>query len=229
MEQNGLATQKKLLRDVKREALARMEDAARTQTGFENIVKQWNRLDRNRERRERRREIGRGSEEMLHWDRTSETDEKGKMKGWIETAVRRPIAHEWWRQLISGDFLDTIYDCPHELHELVTDTDSSLVLRDLSENHREILYYSAIRQHSAVRIAARRKQTPRNIRKVRELLLRTTQDKLCALLDERLAAGRVVTPAMRRFHERHKPNMKVGKAKSILKRIMGLFDKDRRG
>jgi len=138
---------------------------------------------------------------MLHWDKIGEDNEKGRLKGWIETAARRPIEHEWWRQLISGDFLDAIFDCPYELHELVEDADVSALLRDLSENHREILYYSAIRQHSAVRIAAKRSQTPRNIRKVRELLIRNTQDKLCALLDEWIAAGLVVTPTMRSFWE----------------------------
>jgi len=213
---DGAVKRDKLVRDVKREALARMEDAARTEDDFRHVVEQWNRMDRNRERRERRWEVRRSSEEMLHWDKIGEDNEKGRLKGWIETAARRPIEHEWWRQLISGDFLDAIFDCPYELHELVEDIDVSAILRDLSENHREILYYSAIRQHSAVRIAAKRNQTPRNIRKVRELLIRNTQDKLCALLDERIAAGLVVTPTMRSFWEWHKPKMKKGKKKPTI-------------
>ena len=35
------------------EALARLEDSARTEEEFENVVTWWNRLDANRERKER--------------------------------------------------------------------------------------------------------------------------------------------------------------------------------
>ena len=42
---------KKLKREIEREALARMEAAARTEAEFENVTAVWDRLDANRERR----------------------------------------------------------------------------------------------------------------------------------------------------------------------------------
>ena len=62
-----------LVRKIKAAALARMEDAARTEDDFKAVVKQWNHNDRNRERRERYWEIGRPNEEMLRWDKSART------------------------------------------------------------------------------------------------------------------------------------------------------------
>ena len=46
---------KKLKRDEDREAVTRLEEAARTEADFREVVKNWDRLDDNRERRERYR------------------------------------------------------------------------------------------------------------------------------------------------------------------------------
>ena len=53
------STRKKLKRELEREALSRLEDAARTEEDFQNVITWWNRLDANRERKERYHEIGR--------------------------------------------------------------------------------------------------------------------------------------------------------------------------
>ena len=44
---------KKLKRELRKEALTRMEEAARTVADFEKVTKAWDKLDSNRERRER--------------------------------------------------------------------------------------------------------------------------------------------------------------------------------
>ena len=157
--------QKQLKRDLEQAALSRMEDAARTIEDFRTVTKEWDRLDKNRRRRERRNEVRRPNEMMLHWDKLDENDIKGKLKSGLDVAIPRPLEHEWWRQQIRGDFIDTIFDCPHELHELVSGKAFSRLLQELSDSQKEILYYSAIRQYSNVRIAALRNQSDRNIRK----------------------------------------------------------------
>jgi len=200
---------KQLVREVKRAALTRMEDAARTEKDFKEVVKQWNHLDRNRERKERYNEIARPNAEMLHWDKINESldHEKGKLKPGLDTVIPPPLEHQWWRQQLRGDFIDTIFDCPHELNELVEDMDISLLLRGLSENHKEILYYSAVRLYSNVRIAAMRKQSDRNIRKTLALLLKNLRDKLATQIQQRLECGLSITPTQRDFlawHEKEK-------------------------
>ena len=70
------------------------------------VVDEWNKLDRNRERRERDHENLRGDVPLEF------------------QAVPEPrIAPLWmnlprFRQLCQGNFLDIIFSCPYELHEL---------------------------------------------------------------------------------------------------------------
>ena len=182
---------KKLKREIEREALARMEDAARTKDEFENVTAVWDRLDANRERRERWHEKC----------RTEKTLALGYSDGEI---LPNPVGHVFWRQLMRGEFLDVIFDCPYELHELVEDADVSEVLHDLSENHREILYFSAIRLYSSVRLAALRKQTDRNIRKARVLMLKKIHEQLIPRLAQRAGSGLPVTLAQLDFLKEHK-------------------------
>lgn len=48
----------------------------------------------------------------------------------------------------------------------------SYILRELSEDHKELLFLCAVRLFSSTRIAAIRGQTDRNIRKVRGTMLK---------------------------------------------------------
>ena len=55
---------KKLKRELRAEALVRLEDSARTQREFENVIAWWDRLDANRERRERYHEPSRSGDDV---------------------------------------------------------------------------------------------------------------------------------------------------------------------
>ena len=182
---------KKLNREIEREALARMEDAARTEADFQNVMAEWDRLDANRERRERWHEKS----------RTEQTLALGYNDGEI---LPNPAVHVFWRQLMRGDFVDVIFDCPYEMHELVEDIDISALLRDLSENHREIMYFSAIRLYSSARLAALRKQTDRNIRKTRLSILKKIYKQLIPCLVQRVENGLPVTLAQLDFLKTYK-------------------------
>ncbi len=168
-----------------------MEDAARTEADFQNVTAEWDRLDANRERRER-------------WHEKRRTEHMLTFKYRDGEVLPNPVGHMFWRQLMRGEFLDVIFDCPYELHELVEDADISAVLRGLSENYREILYFSAIRLYSSVRIAAMRKQTARNIRKTRVLMLKKIHEQLIPRLAQRIDSGPPVTLAQMDFLKEHK-------------------------
>lgn len=51
-EEAAPTSEKRLKRELRAEALRRLEDAARTEADFTVVVKEWDKLDRNRERRE---------------------------------------------------------------------------------------------------------------------------------------------------------------------------------
>ena len=59
-EEAAPTSEKRLKREIRAEALKRLEEAARTESDFLVIVDEWNKLDRNRERRERDHENLRG-------------------------------------------------------------------------------------------------------------------------------------------------------------------------
>lgn len=66
-EEAAPTSEKRLKRQIQAEALARLEDAARTEDDFRYIVGEWDRLDRNRERRERDHENLRGDVRLNTW------------------------------------------------------------------------------------------------------------------------------------------------------------------
>ena len=174
---------KKLKREMEREALARLESAARTEKDFENIIKWWDRLDANRERRERYHEVSRSGDDLpLEY-------------GAVEDGICFPAYHNnaFGRQRQKGEFLDTIFNCPFEIHELVTEAYLSKILRELSDSHKEILYYLAVRGYSTKQTAALREQTDRNIRKVRNTLLRKITKKILPVLKRREEKGLPLT------------------------------------
>lgn len=55
---------KLLKRDLQAQALKRIEDAARTPTDFQNVIAWWDRLDANRQRKERYHEICRSGDDI---------------------------------------------------------------------------------------------------------------------------------------------------------------------
>jgi len=191
-----------LKREVKRAALTRMEDAARTVGDYKAVIKQWDHLDENRERRERDHEIGRPNEIMLHWDKEKADDEKGKLRSVFGAVVPRPLEHPWWRQLIQGDFIDTIYDNAGEMWQLVEDVDISVQLKGLTEKQKVVVFLSAVRQCTPQQIACYQDKTDRAIRKHLTATLERIRGKLASIIREQIKADKPdTTLAKRQFLE----------------------------
>ena len=135
-----------------------MEDAARTAEDFAVVVEEWNKLDRNRERRER---ITRTCGAMYRWN-IRRCREPRIVPRWLNNPAVR--------QLCSGNFLDILFDCPYEMHQLTANAFLSGMIEELSEEHKEILYFLSIRLYSTIQLAQIRGQSDRNIRKVRNTI-----------------------------------------------------------
>lgn len=174
---------KKLKRELQAEALTRLEDAARTPADFKKVTDWWDRLDANRERRERYHEVLRSGDDLpLEFGMTKD----GMC---FPGGMNRALA----RQIRKGDFLDAIFNCPYELHDLVADADLSDILLDLKEDQKELLFLWAVRLYSSSKIAAIRGQSDRNIRKVRAVILKRIHKKLLASLQEKARKGLPLT------------------------------------
>ena len=178
------SNERKLLkRELRAQALKRLEDSARTLRDFENLVAWYDRLDANRQRKERYHELFRSGDDVpLDY-------------GAVEDGLSFP---DTLNNVISklerkGDFVDSIFYCPYDIHELVTDGDISNILRELTEDNKFLLFLWALRQYSSVRIAAIRGQSDRNIRKVRNTMLGKIRQKLLAALTEKVQAQQPLT------------------------------------
>ncbi|MCD8231274.1 MAG: hypothetical protein LUD14_05555 [Clostridiales bacterium] len=180
---------KQLKRELRAQALARLEDAARAEKDFENIIAWWNKLDANRERRERDHELFRSGDELpLDY-------------GTSEDALFFPgtMNHMLARQERKGDFLDSIFCCPYEIHELVADEYLSDILWELKEEQKFLLFLCALQQYSSKKIAKIREQTDRNIRKVRATMFKKIRKKLFAALQEKAGNGQPLTISEKEF------------------------------
>lgn len=149
-----------LHREARALAIQRIEKSARAEADFENVLYWWDKLDANRERKERHHEIGR-STVPLEW---------GADEWYLST---RPSYDMILRRLmLAGDFLDFIFDSPETLHELITDIDLSEILQELKPHLKNMLYYLFLRDYSTAEYAESIGQTDRNIRGIRETALK---------------------------------------------------------
>ena len=156
---------KLLKRELRAQALKRLEDSARTLKDYENLVVWYDRLDANRERRERYHELSRGGDDVP-------LDYGASVNELFFPDTLNDVLE---KQLRKGDFIDAIFYCPYDIHELVTEEYLSEILLELKEDHKELLFLWAVRLFSSTRIAKIREQSDRNIRKVRNTMLKKIQ------------------------------------------------------
>ena len=123
-EEAAPVSDKRLKREMRAEAIRRLEEAARTEKDFRVVVEEWNKLDRNRERRERDHENLRGDVPLEY----QAVPEPKLIPRWMNNPA--------YRQLMAGNFLDILFDCPYEMHNLTADPFISRMVEELSGNTR---------------------------------------------------------------------------------------------
>ena len=118
-----------------------------------------------------------------------------------EIVIPAPIQHVFWKQIMKGDFLDAIYNCPFEMHELVTDEDISKAIFALKDVQKELLYQLTILGYSCQTIAMLREQTDRNIRKIRDTMLKKLRKSFILALQGRVDNHIPLTKAEQIFYD----------------------------
>lgn len=205
-EKAAPTSEKRLKREIRAEALRRLEEAARTESDFLTVVDEWNKLDRNRERRERDHENLRGDVPLEF------------------QAVPDPkIAPLWinlprFRQLCQGNFLDIIFSCPYELHELTANRFLSKLFFTLSDKQRDVLYYLFVKQYSTTRLATLRGQSDRNIRKLRMTIQKKLQKRMYEHLSEKLENDHGLTLWEREFMEEYESLLQTMGKDTVIRR-----------
>ena len=163
---------KKLVREMKAEALDRMERSARSEADFNKVTEMWDKLDANRERRERDHEIFLGDTPA---DSVVEYSQATVIPRWRNDPTER--------QLQNGNYLDYLFDCPYEMHDLLSKEYMRKAVYSMKKDHKELLFFLYLRLNSPQQVAAVRDQTDRNIRKVRDVALRKLRKRVYRDLD----------------------------------------------
>ena len=182
LEENRRSLKKRLIRELKDEALDRIEFAARYIKDYEQIVHFWDNKDASAARTQRNHEELRGNTPM-EWN--SHLNEKSG----IDLILPEWLNDPTWSQLRRGSFLDYLFDCPYEMHNLTSKEYLRRPVMELKGKHKEILYFLYLRLYSPQQLACMCKQSDRNIRKVRDAALRGMRRKVYASLQKRKDAG----------------------------------------
>ena len=185
---------KKLKQELEREAMTRMEESARTEEDYQRIVDMWDHLDANRERRERAHEVLRGNG-------TPPLDYGTDAYSYAFPASLNSVLT---RQIRNGEFLDTIFYCIYDIHELVSQEYLISPLEELPDDRKELLFLNLIEQWNTAKIAAWRKQTDRNVRKIRNTSLNRIRRKILPALIRMETGGEALTAWERRYLAKEK-------------------------
>ena len=196
-----------LLREAKRESLLMIEDAARTVSDFEKVIVLWDNV-----------EIVESWRLENHEEFTLSNFKDYELPD-SDTIIPAPFNHVWWKQLLNGNFLDIIHDCPHEIHELTSSRPVYDFTKELDENHKEVLYYRVIRQWTPQKIAAFRSQSDRNIRKVYNNTIAGIRRKMYIRLYKRYVEKLPLTKEQRDFMGNYFEQLNEKQQKKIMKKL----------
>jgi DNA-directed RNA polymerase specialized sigma24 family protein len=155
-----------LLRDLRAEAMLRLERSAITPSDFKILTNAWDLKESNRRKKNEKYTVSLNS-----FIKAADAGDSDEIDMFVCTDAVFPIPFcytlrtRYWRQIINGDFIDYIHDCAYEMHNCATEKDVSEAIKQLTNNQKEIFYMIVVEGKSPQRIAAFRNQTPRNINK----------------------------------------------------------------
>jgi hypothetical protein len=193
--------QKPLQREARAESLRRYENAARTVEKFEEVTKMWDKLDSNRERKER------------YWEKANANKlyrlkDDLKYRGGAVFPVS--LIHPYCRELMHGDFLHTIYDSADEMWQIMENWAYASLLQELTWKQKDVLFLSAIRLASPQQIACYQDKTDRGVRKLLTAALDSMRSELVEYCGYWKSDGFALTPEKQRFIERFEKLNKSG-------------------
>jgi len=192
----------KLSRAAREEALRRLEQSARTLEDFEGLVKMYDKLDANRERRERDHEVGKfESMYQIFIPADDEHDYPEKLSYSDGAVIPLPLQHPYWQELMRGDFINYIYDNPDEMWQIIGDWQVASLVKRLTQKQREAVFLRYIRLASTEQVGCYTDKTDRAIRKLLVNALRRIREPLAERIRERIDAEMPVTLEKRRFLE----------------------------
>jgi hypothetical protein len=196
-----------MARVAEAESLRRCEEAARTEAEFRELCELYDRLDANRERRERAHEVAMGDDWLLDAPnagraRGADPVRAGAARGdgfGAVAVVPQPLVTEHWREVMRGDFISAIYDGADVIWQVFGDWQIGRLIKNMKAKQRDVLFRSAVRGCPAEQIAECTGKTSRGVNKLIAAALANVRAPLAAAIRRRVDGGLPVTLEKRRF------------------------------
>ena len=186
---------KRLKRDLRREALRRMEESARYPWKYKKVTDTWNLMDANRLRSERDHELLRGNI-PVDQDTDSTTD----------TVFPRYMNDPIRRQVQRGRFEDALADCMYTMQDFTTKEYAREAVMKLIRNHRESLYLLYIKQIPAKELAALRGSSFQAVYRTKDTMLLRLREAAYEALSAMQSRGMSLTKEERLFLAKYPNN-----------------------
>ena len=179
--------------------MERRTQVAETAAEYEALIKEMDRLDRNRERRERYHEIL-----MEEYIPAGSEIYSGRIFPAHLDSVESKL-------ILRGMFLDILFNCPYEMHQLTANPFISRMVQQLSDLHKETLYFLSLQLYRTSRLATIRNQSDRNIRKLRDNYTKKMQQQLYGYLCKKKG----LSAREKEFLSFYKAALEASKAESV--------------
>ena len=180
-----------LIHNLKREALIRLEEAARTEDEFNSVIKRWDEIYKERLKKEKRKEALL-SNDMFDW---SEFDAVVGMRD-------------------EDDFFTWMFCCICQMHELIDDPDICRLLKKATDKQKTVFFPRVIKGCSTTKVAGCHSMTDRNVRKLIDLMLDNIRHGLYeALIERHKAVPSAATLREKEFLAGYDYKLKVKKGK----------------
>ena len=151
---------KRLKRDLRLEALRRLEVSARYPWEFQRVIDTWNLLDANRQRMQRDHELLRGNIPIDHGTDSSTV-----------TIFPRYLNDPIRRQVQCGRFEDALADCVDTMQDFSTREYARAAVCKLIRSHRESLYLLYIKLIPVKELAKLRGSSLQTVYRTKDTML----------------------------------------------------------
>ena len=167
------------------ESISRLEDAARTQAEFENVVDWWDKRDK--------RIQDALDKKMLSVAHTTFDIGLYKMGDYRKKSLFNGRNH------YHEDFLNPLYCCICQMHNLTEDNDLSRLINKATDKQKAVFFPRVIKNCTPQKIALCHGMTDRNVRDIVDRMVTKIQQGMYEVLKKRRAVGISLTLQQKDF------------------------------
>jgi DNA-directed RNA polymerase specialized sigma24 family protein len=167
------------------ESISRLEDAARTQAQFEDIIEWWDKLDKR-------------IKDALDKEVLSVANATFDIGLYRKGDYRKKSVFNG-RNHYHEDFLDTLYCCICQMHNLTDDADLSRLINKATDKQKAVFFPKVINGCTPQKIALCHGMTDRNVRDITDRMVSKIRKGMYEVLKGRQADGVSMTIQQRDF------------------------------